>query len=206
MPTDFTSPSTDRSLRMDSMSAQLAANWWLIALRGVLAILFGILTFILPGVALATFVILFSAYMLVDGVFAIVAAVRAAQRHERWGLLIVEGIVDMVVGIVAFLWPVSAIFAFVIMIAAWAIVSGGLMIGAAFRLNLSHGRWLLAIAGLVSVLFGIALAVAPGAGALALTLWVGAYAVVFGIALIALAFRLRGRHTAAPTTMAGSRN
>src|ERR1700712_2844715 len=119
MPTDFTPQPTDRSLRMESMSAQLAANWWLIALRGVLAILFGVLTFVLPGVALATFIILFSAYMLVDGVFAIIAGVRAAQRHERWGLLIVEGLVDIVVGVVAFAWPVSAVFALVMLIAAW---------------------------------------------------------------------------------------
>jgi uncharacterized membrane protein HdeD (DUF308 family) len=202
MPTEYTPP-LERGVRMEAMSAQLAANWWLIALRGVLAILFGVLTFVLPGVALATFIILFSAYMLVDGVFAIIAGVRAAQRHERWGLLIVEGVVDIVVGLVAFAWPVSAVFAFVMLIAAWAIVSGGLMIGAAFRLHLSHGRWILALAGLVSVLFGIALAVAPGAGALALTLWVGAYAIVFGIALVVLAFRLRGQHTT-PSTMAGS--
>jgi uncharacterized membrane protein HdeD (DUF308 family) len=202
MPTEYTPP-LNRGVRMEAMSAQLAANWWLIALRGVLAILFGVLTFVLPGVALATFIILFSAYMLVDGVFAIIAGVRAAQRHERWGLLIVEGVVDIVVGLVAFAWPVSAVFAFVMLIAAWAILSGGLMIGAAFRLHLSHGRWILAVAGLVSVLFGIALAVAPGAGALALTLWVGAYAIVFGIALVVLAFRLRGQHTT-PSAMAGS--
>lgn len=202
MPTEYTPP-LNRGVRMEAMSAQLAANWWLIALRGVLAILFGVLTFVLPGVALATFIILFSAYMLVDGVFAIIAGVRAAQRHERWGLLIVEGAVDIVVGLVAFAWPVSAVFAFVMLIAAWAILSGGLMIGAAFRLHLSHGRWILAVAGLVSVLFGIALAVAPGAGALALTLWVGAYAIVFGIALVVLAFRLRGQHTT-PSAMAGS--
>jgi uncharacterized membrane protein HdeD (DUF308 family) len=206
MPTSINQPADparDGLARMEAMSACLAKNWWAVAIRGVLAIIFGILTFLVPGAALASFIILFSAYMLVDGVFAIISGVRAARRGERWGLLILEGIVDIVAGVVAFLWPVSAVIAFVYLTAAWALVSGGLMIGAAFRLHVTYGRWLLAIAGLVSVIFGILLAVAPGAGALALTLWAGAYAFVFGIMLVALAVRLRGRrdepHAAAPT-------
>jgi uncharacterized membrane protein HdeD (DUF308 family) len=197
MPTAFPS-GVDPTLRMEAMSARLAANWWAIAIRGAIAILFGVLTFALPGLALASFIILFAAYMLVDGVFAIVAAIRAAQHHDRWGYMLIEGLIGILVGVMAFAWPTSAVFAFVILIAAWAIVSGGLMIAAAFRLHLTHGRWFLGLAGLVSVLFGVALAVAPGAGALALTLWVGAYALVFGIALVILAFRLRGRHSATP--------
>jgi uncharacterized membrane protein HdeD (DUF308 family) len=192
----------DPAARMEAMSACLAKNWWAVAIRGVLAIIFGIVTFLVPGAALASFIILFSAYMLVDGVFAIVSGVRAAGRGERWGLLILEGIVDILAGVAAFLWPVSAVLAFVYLMAAWAIVSGGLMIGAAFGLRITHGRWMLVFAGLVSVIFGIVLAVAPGAGALALTLWAGAYAFVFGIMLVALAFRLRGRrdepHAATP--------
>jgi len=182
----------DGSSRMGAMSACLAKNWWAVAIRGVLAIIFGILTFLVPGAALASFIILFSAYMLVDGVFAIISGVRAARRGERWALLILEGVVDIAAGVVAFLWPVSAVIAFVYVMAAWAVVSGGLMIGAAFRLHITHGRWMLAIAGLISLIFGILLAVAPGAGALALTLWAGAYALVFGIMLVALAVRLRG--------------
>jgi uncharacterized membrane protein HdeD (DUF308 family) len=202
---DASRPGTipDGAARMEAMSACLAKNWWAVAIRGVLAIIFGILTFLVPGAALASFIILFSVYMLVDGVFAIVSGMRAARRGERWGLLILEGIVDILAGIVAFLWPVSAVIAFVYLMAAWAIVSGGLMIGAAFRLHITHGRWMLAIAGFVSMIFGIVLAIAPGAGALALTLWAGAYAFVFGIMLVALAFRLRGRRAepraAAPT-------
>lgn len=196
-------PATDRPARMEAMSACLAKNWWAVAIRGVLAIIFAILIFLVPGAALASFIILFSAYMLVDGVFAIISGVRAASRGERWGLLILEGIVDIVAGVAAFLWPVSAVVAFIYLMAAWAIVSGALMIGAAFGLRITHGRWMLAIAGLVSVIFGVLLAVAPGAGALALTLWAGAYAFVFGIMLVALAFRLRSRrdepHTAAST-------
>jgi uncharacterized membrane protein HdeD (DUF308 family) len=195
MPTDFSSP-IHSGTRMEAMSARLAANWWAIAIRGVIAVIFGIMTFALPGLALATFIILFAAYMLVDGVFAIIAAVRAAQRHDRWGLMLVEGLVDILVGVMAFAWPASAVFAFVLLIGAWAFISGALMIAAAFRLHLAHGRWFLGFAGLVSVLFGLALAIAPGAGAIALTLWVGAYALIFGVTLVILAFRLRGRHGA----------
>jgi uncharacterized membrane protein HdeD (DUF308 family) len=208
MPAEFVPP-LDRGLRMEAMSARLAANWWLIALRGALAILFGILTFILPGAAITTFIILFAAYMLVDGVVAIVSAVRAAERHERWGLLVLEGAIDILVGVAALVWPASAVVAFVVLVAAWAIVSGGVMIAAALRLHLAHGRWFLILAGIVSVLFGVALAAAPVAGAVALALWAGIYAIVFGIALVVLAFRLRGRHVTAspgtpPSMMAGS--
>ena len=214
MPTDFTpapnpaanparKPTLDPALRMEAMSTRLAANWWAIAIRGVIAIVFGLATFVLPGLALASFIILFAAYMLVDGAFAIIAAVRAAQHHDRWGYMLVEGLIGILVGVMAFLWPASAVFAFVLLIAAWAIVSGGLMIAAAFRLHLTHGRWFLGLAGLVSVLFGLALAIAPGAGALTLTIWVGAYALIFGIALVILAFRLRGRHGTPPMSDIG---
>lgn len=201
MPTTVTP--VDRSARMASVSSLLAENWWLVALRGALSIAFGAIAFVLPGVALTTLVILFAAYMLVDGAFSIAAGVRAAQHHGRWGLPIVEGIVDIAVGVVAVLWPAIAVLAFVYLVAGWAIVSGIVMIVAAFRLHITHGRWLLAFAGLVSVLFGISISVAPIAGALALALWIGAYAIVFGVTLVVLGLRLRGRHagrTIPPTT------
>lgn len=192
MPTTLGAPrQVDRSERMTAMSALLAENWWAVALRGAVSVAFGAIAFVQPGVALATLTILFAAYMLVDGVVAIVAGVRAAQHHERWGTFILEGIVDILVGIVAFLWPVSAVLAFVYLVAGWALVSGIVMMVAAFRLHVSHGRLLLGLAGLVSVLFGIAVAAAPLAGAITLALWIGAYAVVFGITLIVLGFRLR---------------
>src|SRR3979411_1938723 len=89
----------------DDMSAALARNWWAVGLRGACAILFGIIALLMPGVTLTALVLLFSAYMLVDGVFTIVAAVRAARRHERWGWLVLEGIADLAAGAIAFLWP-----------------------------------------------------------------------------------------------------
>lgn len=183
--------------RLDAMSTVLARNWWLLALRGAFAILFGIVAFVAPGAFVLSLVLFFAAYMLVDGLVTIVASVRAAQHHERWGYLLMEGILDIVVGVVAVLAPAAAVWAFVYLVAFWALVTGGLMLAAAFRLHLHYGRWWLALGGLVSVLFGIALLVNPGMSALVLTWWLGGYAVAFGIMLLILAFSLRGRHTAA---------
>jgi uncharacterized membrane protein HdeD (DUF308 family) len=180
--------------RRDAMSAVLARNWWLVALRGVFAILFGAIAFVAPGAFVLSLVLFFSAYMLVDGVCGIVASVRAAQKHERWGLLLAEGILDVVVGVAAFLVPAAAVWAFVYLVAVWALISGGLMLAAAFKLHAHYGRWWLALGGVVSLLFGVALLINPGMSALVLTWWLGGYAVAFGVMLLILAFRLRGRH------------
>jgi uncharacterized membrane protein HdeD (DUF308 family) len=136
-------------------------------------------------------VIIFSAYLLVDGIFGIVSAVRAARAHERWGLLVLEGIVNIAVGVVAFIWPGITVLAFVLLVAAWAIVSGALMLGAGFRLHVDHGRVWLVLGGIASVIFGALLVVAPIIGALVLTWWIGAYALVFGVSLSILSFNLR---------------
>jgi uncharacterized membrane protein HdeD (DUF308 family) len=185
----------DMNAMRDAMSARLAENWWAIALRGVFAILFGVIALVLPGVTLTALVLLFAAYMLVDGIFAIVAAVRAARQHERWGWLVLEGIVDLIAGAIAVVWPLITIVAFVLLMGAWAIVSGGLLVAAALRLHATHGRWLMALAGVVSVIWGVLLLLWPIIGAVVLTLWMGAYAFVFGILLLILAFRLRARRS-----------
>lgn len=182
--------------RLDAMSAALARNWWLVALRGVIAILFGAVAFIAPGAFVLSLVLFFAAYMLVDGIFAVVGAVRAAQRHERWGFLLLEGLVDIVVGVAAVLVPAAAVWAFVLLLAAWALVTGGLMIAAAFRLHLHYGRWWLVLGGVVSILFGLALLINPGMSALVLTWWIGSYTFAFGILLLILAFKLRAQHGA----------
>jgi uncharacterized membrane protein HdeD (DUF308 family) len=181
----------------DAMSNLLAQNWWAIALRGVFAIVFGIIALLMPGTALLAFVLLFAAYMLVDGVFAIIAGVRAAKRHERWGWLVFEGILDFIAGGIAVVWPLITIVAFVFLMGAWAIVSGALLFGASFRLNALHGRWLMALAGAISIVWGVLLIVWPLVGAIVLTWWIAAYALFFGVALLVLAFRLRGRRHAA---------
>ena len=182
--------------RNDAMSNLLAQNWWAIALRGVFAIIFGLIALFLPTAAILAFVLLFAAYMLVDGVFAIIAGVRAAQRHERWGWLVFEGILDLIAGAIAVLWPLITVVAFVLLMGAWAIVTGVLLFGASFRLNILHGRWLMSLGGGISIIWGVLLIIWPLVGAIVLTWWIAAYALFFGIAMLVLAFRLRGRRRA----------
>jgi uncharacterized membrane protein HdeD (DUF308 family) len=119
----------------DAMSNLLAQNWWAIALRGVFAIIFGIIALVMPGAALLAFVLLFAAYMLVDGVLAIVAGVRAAQRHERWGWLIFEGVLDLIAGGIAVIWPLIGAVVLTWWIAAYALFFGVAMLVLAFRLH-----------------------------------------------------------------------
>jgi uncharacterized membrane protein HdeD (DUF308 family) len=179
--------------RCDAMSEVLAESWWAVGLRGILGILFGLICLLTPGLAVEVFVILFAAYMLVDGVFAIVAGIKAARNGERWGLLILEGIVDLAAGLVAVLWPAITLVALIWLIAIWAVVTGALMLAGAFSLNLDHGRWWLALGGIASIIFGILLVIEPLIGAVVLTLWIGAYAIVFGIFLLILAFQLHSK-------------
>lgn len=182
--------------RCDALSEVLADSWWAVGLRGILGILFGLICLLTPGIAIEVFVILFAAYMLVDGVFAIASGIKAARNGERWGLLILEGIVDLAAGLVAVLWPAITLIALIWIVAIWAIVSGALMLGAAFTLKLDHGRWWLALGGIASLIFGVLLVIQPLIGAVVLTLWIGAYALVFGIFLLVLAFQLHAKKEA----------
>jgi uncharacterized membrane protein HdeD (DUF308 family) len=179
--------------RCDALSEVLADGWWAVGLRGILGILFGLICLLTPGLAVQVFIILFAAYMFVDGVFAIISGIKAARNGERWGLLILEGIVDLAAGVIAVLWPGITLVALIWLIAVWATVSGILMLSAAFRLNLDHGRWWLALGGIASIIFGILLVIEPLIGAVVLTIWIGAYALVFGIFLLILAFQLHSR-------------
>jgi uncharacterized membrane protein HdeD (DUF308 family) len=180
----------------EQMSALLARNWWAVLLRGLIAVALGILTFWMPAISLASLVLVFAAYMLADGVLGIIAAVRAARRHERWGWLVLEGLLDIGAGVVALAWPGLTIIVFVALVAAWAIFSGATMTLAALRFNKRDGRWLMGLAGVLSIAWGVLLAFAPISGALVLTLWLGAYALVFGITLIIFSFRLRKQRPA----------
>jgi uncharacterized membrane protein HdeD (DUF308 family) len=190
----------------DALSEVLAERWWAVGLRGILAIIFGLLCLLTPGIAVGALVLLFAAYMLVDGVFAIISGIRAARSGARWGLLILEGVVDLAAGAVAVIWPAITLVALVWIVAIWAIVSGALMLGAAFALNRDYGRWLLALGGIASLVFGILLIIEPLIGAVVLTLWIGAYALVFGVLLLVLSFQLHSKREArlrhAPTTAA----
>jgi uncharacterized membrane protein HdeD (DUF308 family) len=174
------------------MNLVLVRNWWALALRGAAAVLFGLIAFLMPGVTLAALVLLFGAYSLIDGVFSIIAGIRAAERHERWWPFVLEGLLSIVVGLIAFLMPAAAAFALLFVVAAWAIITGVLRIGAAIRLRKEiRGEWMLILNGALSVILGILIIVIPGAGLVTLIWWLGAYAVIWGITLITLAFRLR---------------
>jgi uncharacterized membrane protein HdeD (DUF308 family) len=182
--------------RCDAMSEVLAQRWWAVGLRGILAIIFGLICLLTPGIAVGAFVIVFAAYMFIDGVFAIISGIRAARSGESWGLLILEGVVDLAAGVIAILWPAITLVALVWLVAVWAIVSGALMLAAAFSLNLDYGRWWLALGGIASTIFGILLIIEPFIGAVVLTLWIGAYAVVFGVLLLVLGFQLHSKREA----------
>ena len=170
----------------------LASNWWALALRGAIAILFGIFALLWPGISVAALVLLFAVFAFADGVFAIVAGVRGIRRDERWWAFLLEGFLGIAVAVLTVLWPAITTLALLFLIAAWAIATGLVEIAAAVRLRREiRGEWLLVLAGVASIAFGVLLALNPGAGALALLWVIGAYAIVFGALLIRLGFRLR---------------
>lgn len=173
------------------MATILIGNWWALALRGFAAILFGIIAILWPAMTAAVLVLLFAAYALVDGVFAIVAAVRAARHHARSGPLLLEGILDLVIAAICFLWPMTALVALVYLIAIWAVITGIALVAAGIAFIRLNGEWLLVLSGVISLLLGIILFVQPATGIVALSWWFGIYALLFGIALLSAAFRLR---------------
>lgn len=175
----------------------LARHWWLIALRGLVAVVFGLLAFVWPGMTLAVLVLFFGAYALVDGILAIVVAVRGGTDHRLFiGL---EGVVGVLAGLAAFAFPGLTALVLLYIIAFWAVLTGVLEVVAAVRLRrVINNEWGLIIGGVLSVLFGIVLIVAPGAGALAVVFLIGAYAVLFGITLLMLSWRLRSHQQRVP--------
>lgn len=167
------------------------SSWWALVLRGLAAIAFGVLAFVWPQITLTALVFLWGAYALVDGAFAIAAGVKSHGENKRWWVLLLEGILGVAAGLVAFLVPGITALVLLILIAAWAMVTGAFEIAAAIQLR-KHikGEWLLALAGVASVLFALALLFNPAAGALALVWLIGAYSIVFGVLLIVLGVRL----------------
>lgn len=173
----------------------LARNWGWVLLRGVVALLFGLLTLVFPGVTVTTLVLLFGAYALVDGLFRIVTAIARRRGEEHWVLLLIGGLLGIAAGIVTFTRPgITATF-LLYLVAFWAIFMGLSDIVVAIRLRkLITGEWLVILTGVLEVIFGVGLILFPAAGALAIALWIGAYATALGILLIVLAFRLRRWH------------
>ena len=172
----------------------LVRNWWVVLLRGVLGLIIGFIAFFFPGPTLLSLVTLFALYLIIDGIFAIVSAVRAARHQQDWGFLTFEGIVGILAGIIALALPGLTVLVFVGLLAAWAFITGTLELRAAYNLEKDHGRWWMVLAGVASIVFGIVLIAAPVIGALVVSWWVGAYATFFGASLVALAFQLRARN------------
>jgi len=174
------------------MLRTITHSWWMILLRGILAILFGIAAFMWPGLTIEVLVLLFGAYALADGIVAVIVGIQQYGETQRWWAVVLEGIVGIVLGVLTLFWPGTTATVLLAFIAAWAIVTGVLEIAAAVWLRkVIQGEWTLVLAGAASVLFGVLLILQPAAGALAIIWLIGAYAIVFGVLLSILAFELR---------------
>lgn len=179
-----------------SLLHALAQNWWLEVLRGVAAIIFGILAFAWPGITLLTLVLFWGAYALIDGVLAIVAAIKGGAPMPRWWLAIV-GIAGLVAGGLTFLMPGLTALVLLTFIAVWAIILGIMEIYGAIKLRKEiEGEWFLILNGAMSVLFGILLLWRPMSGALAVIWIIGAYAIILGVIYVIFGLKLR-KHQAA---------
>jgi uncharacterized membrane protein HdeD (DUF308 family) len=178
---------------MQNIAAQIVQrNWWIMALRGLFAVIFGLIALLAPRIALLALIYVFAAYALVDGGVAVITAIQERDLLYRWGWVLFEGILSILVGIIAFANPALTAQALLYIIAVWAILTGVMEIAAAFAIREVVSReWVLALAGILSVAFGILLFIYPSAGILSILWLVGIYAIVFGILFIVYAFRLR---------------
>jgi uncharacterized membrane protein HdeD (DUF308 family) len=171
------------------MGVAITVNWWALALRGLAGIIFGIVAFFWTGLALAFLVALFAAYLIVTGAFALLAGVMG----RSW-MLGLQGVLGIVVGILALLWPGISALVLVYLVAVWAILTGATELGAAFLLRrVLRNEWLLVLGGIISIVFGVLLVANPVVGMATITWIFGFYALISGVILLALAFRLRGR-------------
>jgi uncharacterized membrane protein HdeD (DUF308 family) len=179
----------------------LAHNWWAVALRGLFAILFGVIAFATPGITLVTLILVFGAFALVHGIVTLAAGFNRPKGAPAHGHFILQGLAGILLGLVTFFMPGITAIALLLLIAAWSIVMGIFEIVAAIRLRKEiSGEWMLILGGIVSVLFGAFLVMRPGAGALAVIWLIGIYAVVTGFMLLGLSFRLKGLKKALPAS------
>lgn len=187
------------------MVDHLSHNWWAIALRGVVAILFGIVALVMPAITLVALVLLFGAFAIVDGAFAVLAGIRRRAEGTTDWWLVLMGIAGIVAGVLAVVWPGITALALLLLVGAWAVITGGLEIVVAYRLRRQiEGEWLLALDGALSIAFGLLVLFVPTAGALAVVWLIGAFAIASGVMLVALAFRLRARQQTAQGRSSGN--
>lgn len=174
------------------MFSMITRNWWAIALRGVVAIIFGILAIGWPGKTILTLVMLIGAYLLVDGIVTVIGGISKSGSRSGWWMVIPRGAAGIIVGIMIFVWPGVSAFVLLYLFAAWEIVTGIFEIMAGFQLRRAMaGGWLMFVAGAASIIFGVVLILFPGAGALSLIFLLGGYSIAYGVLLLVLAFTLR---------------
>jgi uncharacterized membrane protein HdeD (DUF308 family) len=189
-------PAATATLSDRPMLHALAKNWWLLLLRGIAAIVFGLLAFVWPGLTLVTLILFYGAFALVDGVIALVAAFTGGAKPLPTWWLVIVGLLGIAAGIATFAMPGITAIVLILFMGGWALAHGILEIIGAIRLRKEiDNEWMLIFSGVVSVLFGLIVLIAPGAGALGLVWAIAAYSIVFGISFVALALRLRNhRH------------
>lgn len=181
----------------------LHTNWWLLVLRGLGAVIFGLLTFLMPGLTLLVLVSLFGFFCLFNGVLAIISGIRRRGTEPRWWTLVIEGLFSLLAGVATLLWPGVTSLALLYFVAFWAIATGIMQVVTAVRLRKQlEGEWMLILGGVLSVVFGLIILFAPVSGALVISWWIGAFAFVYGIVLSILGFRLRRRQATPPAGIA----
>jgi uncharacterized membrane protein HdeD (DUF308 family) len=187
-----TATNNRREPGIDGLFRPYDGNWVALVLRASVAIVLGMLAFIIPGMTLAAIVLLFGTYAIADGVFAIAAAIRARRRKDRWGWTLVEGILGIAAGVIALTWPGIGALSLTILVGVWALVMGASQLVAAVKLRkVIRGEWLLLLGGILSIVFAALVLLRPDMGALVLVWWLGAYLLAYGA--IALAFGIRAR-------------
>jgi len=170
----------------------MTQNWWAIELRGFAAVLFGIATFMWPGITLSVLAPLFGAYAMINGIFAVIEGIRRDVGQERWRPLLLEGAISIVLGVIAFAWPGLTAMGLLFLIAFWAMMTGVFDIITAIRLRHEiRGEWVMALIAILSMAFGLLLLAFPGPGALSEILLIRAFVFAIGALMIALAFKLR---------------
>lgn len=171
----------------------LSKYWWLLVLRGVLAVIFGIAAFVLPGVTIAVLVLCFGVFSFVDGIFSLSGAWSTRRDHAGWWLTLLQGIAGIAIGVLTYLNPALTAAVLLIYIVAWSFVTGILQVaaGIALRREIKGELWVI-LSGVFSILFAAFILWRPGAGALALIWAIGSWAIIWGVLLAIAGFRLRG--------------
>ncbi|SDN41820.1 Uncharacterized membrane protein HdeD, DUF308 family [Lutimaribacter pacificus] len=177
---------------MENLLRVMTDNWWVPLLRGIAAILFGLMALIWPGLTVYALLLIFGAYALFDGVMATIVAFQRKSSDDRWWAWALDGLLSILIGLMALFWPEAMAVAFVIWMAIWGVLAGIFRIVAAIRLRHEiEGEWALALSGVLLVIWGVLLALVPAAGLLSIAWLIGVFALLIGVVMIVLALRLR---------------